>query len=239
MRQKETRDPAEKLEIEVNKHNRDYSFFLRVAHSAIMVCPVEYYSAFEGLWDPPLPGRPFDETRICSMSGAAVIDPGDGSKSQEEKTSMEERGKRARIAQLQRRQTNTSIRNLAATMTHEELPYDPAAAEQSMLTRALYTATAQQLRAKVGMGMQSVGKPAEDVVNTRGFKLLIATVTETTRGRHEGESAETFISRAMFANTPFIHVALAWKKSAACKVKKDGKFGKHQDVSFTIASGSS
>ena len=117
---------------------------------------------------------------------------------------MEERGKRARIAQLQRRQTNTSIRNLAATMTHEELPYDPAAAEQSMLTRALYTATAQQLRAQVGMGMQSAPKPAEDVAATRGFKFLVAGVTAETRGLREGESAEEFISREMLANTPMI-----------------------------------
>ena len=152
---------------------------------------------------------------------------------------MEERGQRARISQLQRQETNRSIRNLAATMTHEELPYDPAAAEQSMLTRALTTATAQQLRGKVGILRQSAPKPAEDVVNTPGFKLLIATITETTRGRHESESAETFISRAMVANTPLIHVAVEWKKAAARKVKKDAKTGKNQDVSFTIASGSS
>ena len=108
-----------------------------------------------------------------------------------------------------------------------------------MITGALNTATAQQFRGKVGMWMQSAPKPAEDVVNTRGFKLLIATVTETTRGRHEGESAETFIFRAMLANTPFIHVAVECKKAAARQVKKDAKTGKNQDVSFTIASGSS
>ena len=152
---------------------------------------------------------------------------------------MEERGKRARIVQLQQRETNTSIRNLAATMTHEELPYDPAAGEHSMIARAVHTATAQQLRGKVGIWKQSAPNPAEDVVNTRGFKLLIATVTETTRGRHEGESAETFIFRAMLANTPFIHVAVECKKAAARQVKKDAKTGKNQDVSFTIASGSS
>ena len=152
---------------------------------------------------------------------------------------VEERGQRAEISQLQRQETNRSIRNLAATMTHEELPYDPAAAEQSMLTRALLTATAQQLRGKVGILRQSAPKQAEDVVNTPGYKLLIATVTETTRGRHEGESAETFISRAMVANTPLIHVAVEWKKAAARKVKKDAMSGKNQDVSFTIASGSS
>ena len=43
----------------------------------------------------------------------------------------------------------------------------------------------------------------------------------------------------MLANTPFIHVAVECKKAAARQVKKDAKTGKNQDVSFTIASGSS
>ena len=154
MRQKEARDPAEKREIEVNKHNREYSFFLRVAHAATMVCPVEYYNAFEGMWDPPLPGSPFDATRICSMSGAVVILPGDGSKSQGMKTSNQIQS-RMQIAEHQQRETNTSIFNLAATMTHEELPDAPAAAGQSMVIGALCTATAQKLRAKVGILRQN------------------------------------------------------------------------------------
>ena len=110
-----------------------------------------------------------------------------------------------------------------------------------MITRALNTATAQQLEGKVGMWMQSAPKPAEDVVNTRGFKLLIATVTETTRGRHEGESAETFIFRAMLANTPFIHVAVEWKKGGGaqgeegCKDWQEPGRKLHNRLGFFVA----
>ena len=108
-----------------------------------------------------------------------------------------------------------------------------------MVIGALCTATAQKLRAKVGICMQNPPQPAEDLVNTRGYTLLLARVAETTKGRQPGESAEAFISRAMLANAPIICSAVRWKSEAARHVKTHAERGKNEEVRFIVASGSS
>ena len=143
------------------------------------------------------------------------------------------------IAEHQQHETNTSIFNLSATMTHEDLPDAPTVEQQSMIIGALCTATDQKLRAKVAMFMQNPSQPAEDLVNTRGYKLLLARVTETAKGRQSDESAEDFISRTMRAKAPIINAAVGWQAEAARYVKTHPNRRTNEEVRPIVASGSS
>ena len=66
-RQRESRSAEGQANIDTNKFQREYSFYLRVAAASTVLCPVEYYSAPGKMWTPPELGKPYTLEEVCGL----------------------------------------------------------------------------------------------------------------------------------------------------------------------------
>jgi hypothetical protein len=217
-RQKETRDPNKQQDIEKNKAQREYSFYLRAAHASTLVSPVEYYSTYEGMWTPPVSGAPLTERQIEEMRG--IIHSNADEKM--EIPSNRQAKSRQEIVGRQRQETEGSIRAVSGV---HKVGYNPEE-DQPMYKVAMYTAAVESFRSAVGSGLapapQLEGEEEQQSMSSTGRNLLakwMSKNSETGETRSDAE-IEARVLKMTEDNTPIIDSAVAWKAAARKKVMK-------------------